>query len=62
MIANGMGRSLIRAAFFATLLSVGCASGGDEPPRLLLITVDTLRPDRLSCYGGGPEIGRPSAS
>jgi len=38
----------------------GCgrlAASGDRPPRgrpnVLLITVDTLRPDRLSCYGGG---------
>jgi arylsulfatase len=36
---------------------LGCASGGDERPCLLLITVDTLRPDRLACYGGDPEVG-----
>ena len=29
---------------------MGC-SGGDSPPNLVLITVDTLRPDRLGCYG-----------
>ncbi len=29
---------------------VGC-SGDDAPPNLVLITVDTLRPDRLGCYG-----------
>ena len=40
-----------------TLLWVGCTSGGEERPSLLLITIDTLRPDRLACDGGDPEIG-----
>jgi arylsulfatase A-like enzyme len=31
------------------LLALGCGAGA--PPDVLLITVDTLRPDRLSCYG-----------
>jgi arylsulfatase len=52
-----MGRSLFCAAFLATLLPLGCASGGQERPNLLLITVDTLRPDRLACYGGEPTAG-----
>lgn len=52
-----MGRSLSRAAFLATLLQLGCGCGGDDRPSLLLITIETLRPDRLACYGGDPEIG-----
>jgi arylsulfatase len=52
-----MRRSLTSAAFIATLLALGCTSHGDERPALLLITVDTLRPDRLACYGGPPDIG-----
>ena len=52
------------------LLSVGpivaCQSGGDRPPNLLLITVDTLRPDRLG-YNGysrptSPTLDRLAAS
>ena len=27
------------------------------PPNLLLVTVDTLRADRLDCYGGSPGVG-----
>jgi arylsulfatase A-like enzyme len=30
-------------------LSLGC--GGRERPNLILITIDTCRADRLSCYG-----------
>jgi len=29
------------------------ASPKKSPLNVLLITIDTLRPDRLSCYGGG---------
>jgi len=57
MIANSMGRSLICVAFLAISVSLGCSSGRDDRPDLLLITIDTLRPDRLACYGGPPEIG-----
>jgi arylsulfatase A-like enzyme len=52
-----MGRSLSRAAFLASLLQLGCGCGGDDRPSLLLITIETLRPDRLACYGGDPGIG-----
>ncbi len=38
-------------------LGVGCGPPPETPPNLLLITVDTLRPDRLSCYGGDPGVG-----
>lgn len=36
-------------------LLAGCA---DSRPNLLLVTIDTLRADRLECYGGPPGIGR----
>lgn len=34
----------------------GCAQDSVRP-NILLVTVDTLRPDYLSCYGGEPDIG-----
>jgi arylsulfatase A-like enzyme len=43
----------------------GCGEPRDEPaaasapqPNLLLVTVDTLRADRVACYGGAPDVGR----
>ena len=42
-------------------LAVALACGGEPapaPPDLLLITVDTLRADRLGCYGGESDVGR----
>ncbi len=46
-------RRFLAVALAATLLCVGC--GGAKPPGridgVFLIVVDTLRPDRLSCYG-----------
>jgi arylsulfatase A-like enzyme len=43
----------------ATLLACGACAGEPEapPPNLLLITIDTLRADRLSCYGGETGVG-----
>ena len=35
----------------AALLAVGCAPPA-PPPSVLLVTIDTLRPDRIGCYGG----------
>jgi len=32
--------------------------GADPRPNLVLISLDTLRPDRLGCYGGDPRISR----
>jgi len=50
------------AAALAACWLLACALGcrGPEPavpPNLLLITVDTLRADRLTCYGGEPGVG-----
>jgi arylsulfatase A-like enzyme len=43
-------------ALLAALLAAGC-SGETRPPNLLLVSVDTLRADRLACYGGPPDVG-----
>lgn len=45
-----MKRSGLLAVLVCVLTMVGCG-GGDGPPNLVLISVDTLRPDRLGCYG-----------
>lgn len=45
------------AGVLALLLLLGCAAASTEPPNLLLISVDTLRADHLSCYGGPPDVG-----
>jgi arylsulfatase len=37
---------------------VGCGDAALPRSNLLLITVDTLRADRLTCYGGGADVGR----
>jgi len=52
-----MGRFPTCTAVLATLLAFGCTDSGDASPNLMLITVDTLRPDRLACYGGSPGVG-----
>ncbi len=39
-------------ALFVTVLVAGCGSDPRaEPPNIVLVTVDTLRADRLGCYG-----------
>jgi arylsulfatase A-like enzyme len=55
-------RTLAAACAGLSLLAAGCGgsasdSGAAQPPNLLLITVDTLRADRLVCYGGEPGVG-----
>jgi arylsulfatase A-like enzyme len=52
------------AAACASLLLLAAACGGSTPdsgtagpPNLLLVTVDTLRADRLVCYGGEAGMG-----
>jgi len=42
----------------AVLLLVACGRPVAVGPDLVLITVDTLRADRLGCYGGRPDLGR----
>ena len=43
-------------AAIAVAFGVAC-SNGDVPPNLLLISIDTLRADRLVCYGGDAGAG-----
>lgn len=43
--------SLSTAALLAVLAAGGCGGLGGNRPSLLLITVDSLRPDALGCYG-----------
>ena len=42
---------LIVGAIALAGLLPACGGGGDAPKNLLLISVDTLRPDRMGCYG-----------
>ncbi|MCZ6597597.1 MAG: sulfatase [Planctomycetota bacterium] len=46
-----------RAALLASLLLGGCGGDGgrEAPPNVVLISLDTLRADHLSCYGYGRE-------
>jgi arylsulfatase A-like enzyme len=56
-MASGSAAAL-RLALAAVLLA-GCGGASRDPrPDLLLVSVDTLRPDRLACYGGEPDVGR----
>lgn len=41
----------LTAAGAVALASVSCPAGRTEGPSILLITIDTLRADRLGCYG-----------
>jgi len=55
-------RPLVAGICAALALASGCDDAnflGEAPtrPNLLLITVDTLRADRLECYGGEPAVG-----
>ena len=49
---------MIRGALLLLLaLLLGCSGAGREPPRnLLLISVDTLRADRLGAWGHAPQV------
>jgi arylsulfatase A-like enzyme len=42
---------MIWAVFLLLVSAAGCGGGEDVQPNVLLVTVDTLRPDRLSAYG-----------
>jgi arylsulfatase A-like enzyme len=48
---RAMDRSIARAASAALLLLAAC--GGSEPnrPNVILVSIDSLRPDHLHCYG-----------
>ncbi len=49
---------VVRKAWLAVLaLAAGCGPPPASGPDLVLITVDTLRPDWLPCYGGAADTG-----
>lgn len=50
-------RSGLVSLVCAAALAAGCSGSGDgERMNVLLITLDTTRPDRMSCYGGQPGL------
>ncbi len=59
------GRLAIGLAIGLTLIACGCTQGPEPPPEIVVITIDTLRADRLGCYGheGGltPNLDRLAA-
>ena len=50
-------RAPAAAAALALAAGLACAPEAAPRPNLLLVTVDTLRPDRLGCYGGEDGVG-----
>lgn len=42
--------------FTGGLTACGDGGGGERQMNVLLITLDTTRPDRMSCYGGAPGL------
>src|SRR5262249_35710518 len=54
MLGGNKGSLLAKRTFVVVLLAVtisSCTAGNKQPANVLLITVDTLRPDHLGCYG-----------
>lgn len=45
------------AACSAAAATSGCGGSEERPANLVLVTVDSLRPDFLECYGGKPGVG-----
>jgi arylsulfatase A-like enzyme len=45
-------RLTLRSLLLLPLLALGCAGdSADSPPNVVLVSIDTLRADRLGCYG-----------
>jgi arylsulfatase len=55
--ASAADRALLPLWLALGLAAAGCGQGREPRPNLLLVSVDTLRPDRLACYGGREDIG-----
>lgn len=51
-------RSLLFLLGGTVLLLIACGRPVPAGPDLVLVTIDTLRADRLGCYGGRPDLGR----
>ncbi|HSL18145.1 MAG TPA: sulfatase [Methylomirabilota bacterium] len=45
------GRTTLLFGFLAIALTTGIAAAADPPRAVVVVTIDTLRPDRLGCYG-----------
>ncbi|MEM6571668.1 MAG: sulfatase [Planctomycetota bacterium] len=56
MSVETFGLRMLTAAALAA--SLGCGGGGSDAGRMnvLIVTLDTTRPDRISCYGGAPGL------
>jgi arylsulfatase A-like enzyme len=54
--ARRCGTAFVALALLAGIVS-GCGRGEVARPDLVLISIDTLRPDRLACYGGAADVG-----
>jgi arylsulfatase len=52
-----MSRRRAVALLALSVLACGGGSNPDARPDLVLVSIDTLRPDRLVCYGGPPDVG-----
>lgn len=46
-----MRRAAVVAAFVALVAAAGCRKEAPPPPNVVIVTIDTLRADRLGCYG-----------
>jgi arylsulfatase len=55
---RSFGRLLIGLLSSAVLLLAACGRPAPDGPDILLITIDTLRADRLDCYGGRDDLGQ----
>jgi arylsulfatase A-like enzyme len=53
-VRRGLGTLWIAATLAAT---TACGPSDEPRANLLLVTVDSLRPDFLGCYGGDPAVG-----
>ena len=49
-------RARVPLMLFALFTSCGTTALPPDAPNALLITIDTIRPDALGCYGGPPEV------
>jgi arylsulfatase A-like enzyme len=49
---------LALALLALAVCATACARAEAPRPNLLLVTIDTLRADRLACYGGPADVGR----
>ncbi len=46
-----LSRWQLRVCMLAACLKLGCDIGARPPANVILISIDTLRPDHLGCYG-----------